>query len=99
VIPRGPHHPRPCRRLGRLLDDQPGIVKKHAAYRAAIDASTDAAMSKLFARVAGSRELVAKAQGTLVFPNVVTARLVVGSSYGKGELLVHAAATVITGRQ
>ena len=56
-------------------------------------------MSKLFARVAGSRELVAKAQGTLVFPNVVTARLVVGSSYGKGELLVHAAATVITGRQ
>ena len=53
-----------------------------------IDRNTDAAMTKLYAQVPGSRELVAKARGVLVFPNVVSAGLVVGGSYGKGELLV-----------
>ena len=66
----------------------PGIVENPVAERAAIDSNTDAAMTKLYAQVSGSRELVAKARGVLVFPNVVSAGLVVGGSYGKGELLV-----------
>ena len=66
----------------------PNIVENPAAERATIDSNTDAAMTKLYAQVAGSRELVAKASGVLVFPKVVSAGLVVGGSSGKGELLV-----------
>jgi lipid-binding SYLF domain-containing protein len=57
-----------------------------AAERHAIDASVDASLGKLYAQIPGSRELVAKAVGVLVFPSVVSAGLVVGASYGKGEL-------------
>ena len=63
-------------------------VSNPAAERMTIDRNTDAAMTKLYAQVPGSRELVAKSRGVLVFPNVVSAGLVVGGSYGKGELLV-----------
>ena len=66
----------------------PNIVENPAAERAAIDTNTDAAMTKLYAQVPGSRELVAKARGVLVFPKVISAGFVVGGSYGKGELLV-----------
>lgn len=63
-------------------------VENPAAERMTIDRNTDAAMTKLYAQVPGSREMVRKARGVLVFPNVVSAGLVVGGSYGKGELLV-----------
>ena len=45
-------------------------------------------MTKLYAQDPGARELVAKARGVLVFPSVVSAGLVVGGSYGQGELMV-----------
>ena len=64
-------------------------VANPAAERMAIDRSTDAALTKLYAQVPGSREMVASSRGVLVFPNVVSAGLVVGGSYGKGELLVN----------
>ena len=67
-------------------------VQNPAAERMAIDRDTDAAMTKLYAQVPGSREMVAKARGVLVFPKVVSAGFVVGGSYGKGELLVRLAA-------
>jgi len=66
----------------------PSIVENPAAERATIDSNTDAAMTKLYAQVPGSRELVAKSRGVLVFPKVISAGFVVGGSYGKGELLV-----------
>jgi lipid-binding SYLF domain-containing protein len=56
------------------------------AERHAINANVDSSLSKLYAQVPGSRELVAKAKGVLVFPSVVSAGLVVGASYGKGAL-------------
>jgi len=59
-----------------------------AARRRRIDASVDAALSKLYAQVRGSRELVAKARGALIFPEVISAGLVVGGSYGEGVLRV-----------
>ena len=43
-------------------------------------------MTKLYAQVPGSRELVGKAKGVLVFPSVVSAGLGVGGSYGQGAL-------------
>jgi lipid-binding SYLF domain-containing protein len=38
--------------------------------------------------VNGSRELVAKARGVLVFPSVLQAGFIVGAQYGKGALRV-----------
>src|SRR5438067_11498752 len=57
-----------------------------AAHRRRIDAASEAALTKLYAQAAGSRELVAKARGVLVFPEVISAGFVVGGSYGEGEL-------------
>lgn len=55
--------------------------------RTSIDADVNTALSKLYAQAPGSRELVAKATGMLVFPAVVSAGFVVGGSYGQGALL------------
>ncbi|WP_233829989.1 BPSL1445 family SYLF domain-containing lipoprotein [Paraburkholderia sp. ZP32-5] len=56
--------------------------------RHAIDASVDGTMSKLFTTVPGSRELVSKARGVLVFPSVLQAGFIVGGQYGEGALRV-----------
>ena len=49
-----------------------------AGYRETLD--------RLYATTPGSRELVAKARGVLVFPKVYAAGFVVGGEYGEGEL-------------
>ncbi|MBO9651917.1 MAG: hypothetical protein J7605_25705 [Variovorax sp.] len=59
-----------------------------AARRSSIDSSVDAALSKLYGQVQGSRELTGKAKGVLVFPSVVSAGLGIGGSYGQGALRV-----------
>ncbi|HEX3380742.1 MAG TPA: YSC84-related protein [Paraburkholderia sp.] len=59
-----------------------------AAKRQEIDAAVDGTMSKLFSTVQGSHELVAKAQGVLVFPSVKKAAFIVGGEYGEGALRV-----------
>src|SRR3954468_13326131 len=59
-----------------------------AAKRTAIDANVDNALANLYAQAEGSRELVAKARGVLVFPSVVSAGFMVGGSYGQGALRV-----------
>ncbi|WP_053572199.1 BPSL1445 family SYLF domain-containing lipoprotein [Caballeronia cordobensis] len=53
-----------------------------------IDADVDGTLQRLYVTVSGSRELVAKASGVLVFPNVIQAGFVVGAQYGKGALRV-----------
>ncbi|WP_133666879.1 YSC84-related protein [Paraburkholderia sp. BL10I2N1] len=60
----------------------------NAAKRRSIDAKVRGTMSRLFSTVKGSRELVAKANGVLVFPSVLQAGFVVGGQYGEGALLV-----------
>jgi len=45
-------------------------------------------ISRLYSTVKGSRELVAKANGVLVFPSVLQAGFVVGGQYGEGALRV-----------
>jgi lipid-binding SYLF domain-containing protein len=57
-----------------------------ASKRQEIDAGVSAALNKLYASVKGSRELAGKAQGILVFPNVLAAGLVIGGEYGEGSL-------------
>jgi lipid-binding SYLF domain-containing protein len=59
-----------------------------ASKRQSIDAAVDGTMSRLFTTVPGSRELVSKARGVLVFPSVIQAGLIVGGQYGEGALRV-----------
>ena len=67
-----------------------GVSQRHAE----IDSAYDATLTRLYASVPGSRELVAKAQGTLIFPSVIAAGLGVGGQYGEGELRAGGAAPV-----
>ncbi|CAB3717796.1 BPSL1445 family SYLF domain-containing lipoprotein [Paraburkholderia rhynchosiae] len=59
-----------------------------ASKRQSIDASVDGTMSRLYTTVKGSRELVSKARGVLVFPSVLQAGFIVGGQYGEGSLRV-----------
>ncbi|SAK80914.1 lipoprotein [Caballeronia temeraria] len=54
----------------------------------AIDAAVDATLQRLFVSVSGSRELVSKARGVLVFPRVIAAGFWLGAQYGEGALRV-----------
>ena len=54
--------------------------------RASVDAQVDAALSRLYTTVPGSRELVARSKGVLVFPAVVGGSFIVGAEYGRGAL-------------
>jgi lipid-binding SYLF domain-containing protein len=56
--------------------------------RQSIDASVDGTMSRLYTTVSGSRELVSKARGVLVFPSVLQVGFVIGGQYGEGSLRV-----------
>jgi len=57
-----------------------------AAVRTEIEQGSHEALERLYREVKGSRELVRKANGVLVFPRVIAAGLVVGGEYGKGVL-------------
>ena len=46
-------------------------------------------LNRLYDSTPGSRELVAKAAGVLIFPKAVSAGFVVGGEYGNGELRVN----------
>jgi lipid-binding SYLF domain-containing protein len=56
--------------------------------RRSIDADVDGTIQRLYTTVPGSRELVAKSRGILVFPSVIQAGFIVGAQYGKGSLRV-----------
>ncbi|CAE6711895.1 hypothetical protein R69927_04384 [Paraburkholderia domus] len=66
----------------------PSTPSTDASKRQSIDASVDGTMSRLFTTVKGSRELVSKARGVLVFPSVLQAGFIVGGQYGEGALRV-----------
>jgi len=56
--------------------------------RSAIDANVDNALNQLFGQVQGSRQLVDRSKGVLVFPSVMEAGFLVGASHGEGALRV-----------
>lgn len=56
--------------------------------RLSIDAAADSTLSRLYVDARGSRELVSKAKGVLIFPSVIDAGFVVGGQYGEGSLRV-----------
>ncbi|MDE1184333.1 YSC84-related protein [Paraburkholderia sp.] len=59
-----------------------------SSKRQSIDSNVDTTMSRLFTTVKGSRELVSKARGVLVFPSVLQVGFIVGGQYGEGSLKV-----------
>src|SRR5260370_30354467 len=66
----------------------PTTPSTDTSKRQSIDASVDGTMSRLFTTVKGSRELVSKARGVLVFPSVLQVGFIVGGQYGEGALRV-----------
>ncbi|KVV55145.1 hypothetical protein WT27_26320 [Burkholderia territorii] len=68
--------------------DRPDNASTSASKRESIDASVNATLSRLYSTVPGSRELVAKSRGMLVFPNVLQAGFIVGGQSGNGALRV-----------
>jgi len=74
--------------LASCTTTMPDYQRSTMSQRAAIHANVDDTLGKLYLQAKGSRELVAKAKGVLVFPSVLTAGFVVGGAYGEGELRV-----------
>ncbi|RQR37520.1 hypothetical protein DIE23_04840 [Burkholderia sp. Bp9143] len=68
--------------------DKPENAATSASKRESIDASVNATLSRLYSTVPGSRELVGKSRGVLVFPNVLQAGFIVGGQSGNGALRV-----------
>ncbi|AIO70744.1 YSC84-related protein [Burkholderia oklahomensis] len=68
--------------------DQPATASSNASTREAIDARVNATLSRLYSTVPGSRELVSKSRGMLVFPNVLQAGFILGGQSGNGALRV-----------
>lgn len=57
-----------------------------SSKRQEINSGVDAALSRMYAQVPGSRDLVSRARGVLVFPKVLQAGFVVGGEFGEGAL-------------
>jgi lipid-binding SYLF domain-containing protein len=60
----------------------------NASKRNTINAGVDSTLARLYENVDGSRELVGKARGVLVFPTVISAGFWVGGQYGEGALRI-----------
>ncbi|HEX7636719.1 MAG TPA: YSC84-related protein [Noviherbaspirillum sp.] len=67
----------------------PDTVAESAQRRSKIDASASSTLDHLYNNVKGSRTLVAKANGVLIFPSVIAAGLGIGGEYGEGALRAH----------
>ncbi|HEY1214308.1 MAG TPA: YSC84-related protein [Bryobacteraceae bacterium] len=63
-------------------------AESNASKRQEIDAKVHATLSRLYTTVKGSKELIAKANGVLVFPSVIKVGFVAGGEYGEGALHV-----------
>ena len=53
-----------------------------------IDASVDDSIERFYKQVQGASEMVQKAKGMLVMPNVIKGALIIGGEYGEGALRV-----------
>ena len=82
--------------LGAGCSTTGGASGDPAARRQAIDSAADSALSRLYQEAAGSREMVASAQGVLVFPSIVSAGFIVGGAHGQGVLRQGGKSTVFS---
>lgn len=66
----------------------PGTAEKSDKRRHEIDAGISTTLSRLEKTVPDSRDLIAKANGVLVFPSVIAAGFGIGGQYGEGGLRI-----------
>lgn len=59
-----------------------------AEQRAEINNHADSTLTRLYQTAPGSRDLVDRAQGVLIFPEAVSGSFIVGAEHGKGVLRV-----------
>jgi len=78
-----------CSTTASVTKPGEGSSPSTAESRHAVDASYQETLDRIYATTPGSRELVAKARGVLVFPRVISAGLVIGGAYGEGQLREH----------
>ncbi|HEY1611203.1 MAG TPA: YSC84-related protein [Paraburkholderia sp.] len=69
------------------FDSRNGTAQ-NTAKRNEIDAGVDSTLARLFNTVDGSRDLIGKARGVLVFPSVIEAGFWIGGQYGNGALRI-----------
>ena len=62
-----------------------------AEQRQSMNSAADATLGKLYQASPQSKELVARAKGVLVFPDVLSGSFIVGAEHGKGVLRVNGA--------
>jgi lipid-binding SYLF domain-containing protein len=68
-----------------------GLFSQNSAYAATakeIDVSVDVAIDRLYKEVHGSKDLVNKSKGILVFPSVYKAGIGIGGEYGEGAFRI-----------
>ena len=65
-----------------------GAPQVRSDSAAEIDAEVQATLAHFYRHVGGSSDLVGRAAGVLVFPNVVRAGMGVGGEYGEGALQI-----------
>lgn len=63
-------------------------AESNASKRRQIDAKVSGTLSRLYETVKGTKELVDKANGVLVFPSVLKVGFIAGGEYGEGALHV-----------
>lgn len=73
---------------GCTMTGESSTSGQQADKRHTIDAGVDSTLARLYTTANGSRELVGKARGVLVFPSVIAAGFGVGGQYGEGSLRV-----------
>ncbi len=66
----------------------PSTTAEKAQVKSEIDAAVPTTLDRLYKEVAGSRDVVAKAVGVLVFPDVLKGGVGIGGEYGRGALQV-----------
>ncbi|MDO5623414.1 MAG: YSC84-related protein [Pseudomonadota bacterium] len=64
----------------------PGSQASGPTARVAMERDVDATLARLYTVVPGSREMVQRSAGVLVFPAVVGGSFVVGAEHGRGAL-------------
>lgn len=73
--------------LGACTTTGPTGSATAAARRHEIDTKVDTTLTKLYETTPGSRELVQRASGVLVFPSVIRVSFGIGGAHGDGALL------------
>ena len=77
-----------CALLAACTTTGPDVRADPAAARSEINAEADATLSRLYQATPDARNLVARADGVLIFPDVNKVSFIVGGQHGDGVLRV-----------